>query len=229
MPGWIWLARASGLAASSCVVALLAAPARGVDPCPAEAEIARQLQLQPSSGWLTACGREAGGSLLLAAFRPPEGRTEPPELVVGQPPGAPMSVKVASVREKRVGEVTAAAEQWAVRVDRLALGREQPVRVTLTASWGGNQLYTQDLVVLLRPTADGLSPLWVGLGDWTENRFDICLLSGRTRFRLLAGKLERATRIERRRGPAPIDEAPARQVVKECVARPPRRETFTLP
>ena len=103
------------------------------------------------------------------------------------------------------------------------------MRVTLAASWGGNLLHDQQVVSLVRETPDGLVRVWTGLGDWKENRFDICLLSARASFRLAGGKLERVTRIQRRRGPAPIDEAPARQVQKECEAPPPRRDTFDLP
>ncbi len=223
-------------AALAGLVGLLASPpAAGAARCPGEAEIAGQLG-RTGTGWLTACRREAGGRLLLAAFQPPEGRTNPPELVVAlAPAGKPVALKVASAQEPRLAEITPAAEQWALAIDRLRLG-ESLVRVRLTASWGGNQLYTHEVVALLRESDAGLVPLWTGLGDWKENRFDICLLSARASFRRLPGgpgggpgKLERLTRVTRRRGPALVDEAPAREVQKECLAPPPRRDIFDLP
>jgi hypothetical protein len=199
--------------------------------CPPETERPRVLGLS-GSGWLTACRRDGAGALL-AALLPPEGRADPPELVVALVParGAARraSVRLASEAEPRLREITPAAEQWTLRIERSRLGRESMVRVTLAASWGGNLLYDQQIVTLLRETADGLTPVWMGLGDWKENRFDICLLSARASFRVAGGKLERVTRIERRRGRAPVDEAPARQVQKECEAPPTRRDTFDLP
>ena len=196
--------------------------------CPSEAERAKLLGL-PGNGWLTACRREGAG-LLLAGVLPPEGKLEPPEVVValarGGAAGKRVSFKLASEGEPRLREITPAAEQWTIRVERTKLGRESLVRVALGASWGGNLLHDQQVVSFLRETPDGLMPVWIGLGDWKENRFDICLLSARASFRLADGKLERVTRIQRRRGPAPVDEAPARQVQKECETPPTRRDTF---
>jgi hypothetical protein len=203
--------------------------------CPPPAALATQLQLA-GSGWVTACRPDAGGAWLLAALLPPEGRPEPPELVVGlgrsakaSGEGKRVSLKVASADEPRLREVTTAAESWTARIERSRVGGENLLRVTLTAGWGGNLLYTQDVVVLLRETAAGLQPLWSGLGSWTENRFDICLLSGQASFRVQDGQLERLTRVARRRGSAPITEEPARQVQKECLPQAPQRQSFAWP
>jgi hypothetical protein len=199
--------------------------------CPPEGERAKVLGVE-GGGWVTDCRREGRG-FLLVGFLPPEGKAEPPQVVVvlgrAGGPGKRGAFELASAQEPRLREITPAAEQWTVRVDRSKLGRENLVRVTLAASWGGNLLYDQQIVSLVRETPDGLARVWTGLGDWKENRFDICLLSARASFRLAGGKLERVTRVQRRRGPAPIDEAPARQVQKECETPPPRRDTFDLP
>jgi hypothetical protein len=221
--------------------ALTAGEAAAAGRCPAPAAIVAQLQLA-GSGWVTACRPDVGGGLLLAALLPPEGRPEPPELVVwlgrsGKPSrgagargeGKRAALKLASADEPRLREVTPAAESWTARIERARMSGENLVRVTLTASWGGNLLYTQDVVALLRETADGLQPTWTGLGNWTENRFDICLLSGKASFRVQDGHLERVTVVARRRGPAPTREAPARQVQKECLPQPPARQRFAWP
>jgi hypothetical protein len=219
--------------------ALAASESMAAGRCPPAAALATQLPLGvdlAGAGWVTACRPDAGGALLLAALLPPEGRPEPPELVVwlgrfgkagGE--GKRASLKVASTDEPRLREVTPAAESWTARVERSRVGGENLVQVTLTASWGGNLLYTQDVVALLRETGDGLQPLWTGLGSWTENRFDICLLSGQASFRVQDGRLERLTRVARRRGRAPITEEPARQVHKECLPQAPQRQSFAWP
>jgi hypothetical protein len=229
------MARGSTICGALGVLALWWAPAaaQAAGRCPGDGEIRKQLQLE-GEAWLTTC-RPDGAGLLLAALMPPEGRTDPPEVVVAATRGRRLSLRLASGQDKRMAEITPAAEQWTIGIDRTRLGGDRLIRIRLTASWGGNQLYRHDLIALVRESGDGLRPVWIGLGDWQENRFDICLLSGRTSFRLLPpadgkgpARLERLTRIQRRRGTAPVDEAPARQVQKECEPPPGQRDIFVL-
>jgi hypothetical protein len=125
--------------------------------------------------------------------------------------------------DKRMGEALTSGEEWTLRLTRTRLGGQDLAKVSLGTKWGGNLLASYEIVGFLRETADSLTVVWSGIGDWEENRFDICLLKAHASFKLETsikdqgrGKFERTTRITRRKGTAPIDEEPAKQVQKEC-------------
>jgi hypothetical protein len=206
--------------------------------CPGRPEVAKLLKLE-GTGWQTTCRADEGGQLLLAALAPPTGKDAAPELVVAEIAGAETSRRVAwkisSGDDKRVHDAITQAEDWTVRVSRTKLGGQKLIMVSLVTKWGGNLLATYEIVVFFRESGLSLIPLWSGIGDWEENRFDICLLKARASFKLETsvkdegrGKLERTTRIDRRKGKGPVDEEPAKQVQRECVVVPVQRDVFEV-
>ena len=205
--------------------------------CPTRTEVAHLLKLA-GTGWQTACKAEERGQLLLAAFEPATG-TGAAKLVVAVTRHNEVARHLATTidpsTDKRVAEALRSGEEWALRVSRTRLGGQDLTKVSLQTKWGGNLLASYEIVAFFREAGDGLALLWSGIGDWEENRFDICLLKARASFRLdtsvkseARGRFERTTRITRRKGPAPVEEELAKQVQKECVAPPVQREVFTV-
>jgi hypothetical protein len=208
-----------------------AAPARG---CADTNGIRHRLQLS-GTDWQIACKAEAG-ALSIAALMPASPKSPPKLVAAVAAPGGELhhgSVDVASPDDKRVAEAGSAAENWTINVGRIRLGGEPLLRVALTAHWGGNLLSTYQIVAFFRPAREALVPLWLGVGDWQEDRFQICLVKARAAFTLRRGAggqrtLERITRLQVRKGPAPADDEPSRQVQKECVLPPTERRAFRV-
>jgi hypothetical protein len=209
-----------------------AQPAR----CPEAAQIRKRLEL-PGAAWQVACKPDAGGRVLLAALLPAGAAEGAPRLVaaVADPGGAlrRADLAVTAADDKRVREVGATADEWKVKVVRAGLSGEQMMRVELTARGGGNLLGSYEILALLRMGKEVLVPLWIGMGSWEEDRFQICLVKARATFKLeRTGEgppaLERITRIQRRKGPAPVDDEPSKQVEKECAGPLTERQVFPL-
>lgn len=218
------------------------APASDGGRCPTRAEVARLLTLE-GTGWQTACKSDEGGHLLLAAFAPPAGKTAVPELVLALARGKTVSKrllwKIGSGDDKRLPDVIRAAQEWRLSVTRTRLGGQNLINVALNTKWGGAELQASyEIVGFFREGGDSLVPLWTGIGDWEENRHDTCLLKARASFKLETsitsegrGKLERTTRIARRKGSAPLEPDPAQpaaQAAKPCTFEPVQREVFPV-
>jgi hypothetical protein len=191
--------------------------------CPTRTDVARLLKLE-GSGWQTACKAEETGPMLLAALSPPGGTVQV-VLALGTARDVVkrLTWKPDPGDDKRLREALTSGEEWTLRLTRTRLARQDFMRVSLGTKWGGNLLANYEIVGFFRESVDSLVLVWSGIGDWEENRFDICLLKAHASFKLTTaltdqgrGKLERTTRITRRKGTATIDEEPAKQVQKEC-------------
>lgn len=191
--------------------------------CPTRTEVARLLKLE-GTGWQTACKAEETGPMLLAALSSAGGTVQTVvALATARDVTKRFTWKPDPGEDKRMSEALTSGEEWTLRLTRTRLGGQDLAKVSLGTKWGGNLIASAEIVGLFRESADSLTLVWNGIGDWEENRFDICLLKARASFKLDTsikdqgrGKFERTTRIARRKGTAPLDEEPAKQVQKEC-------------
>jgi hypothetical protein len=227
-----------GLVLVALVAPVLASAAHAgqAGRCPTRADVARILKLE-GTGWQTACKAEESRPVLLAALAPPGGTVQVViALVKGGEVLKHLTWKPDGGDDKRLREALTSGEEWTLRLTRNRLGGQDLMKISLGTKWGGNLLASYEIVGFFRETADGLTVLWSGIGDWEENRFDICLLKARASFKLGTslkdqgrGKFERTTRITRRKGTAPVDEEPAKQVQKECAqVELVHRDVFTV-
>ncbi len=239
--GLLW----AGLALMSVMGFVTVSPRLAAAACPRSASIKKTLALA-GDNWQTAC-HEAGGKRVLAAFAPPLGQDIAPETIVAIDKGSatkPLRWKLGD-SDKGLRAITTAAETWKMRLSRPKLDKRPPteradetawIRLDLVASWGGNLIVNQEIVSFARLRQGELTHVFSGIGSSDENRYDICLVKSVASFTLVPAEsatspptLLRTTTVKLKKGPAPVEEPPAVQVEKECVAPEQTTDRFPLP
>jgi hypothetical protein len=198
--------------------------------CPAAVQLRRALGVS-GRGWTTKCNVAKDGRLLFAGVRP----SPSPDA------GATVAAAVTSLDGTTIRtqlplawseapfarEVLQSAEDWQVAISPVASDRSL-LRLGVYVSHGDDLFVGQEIVTFLRSDGGALAPLWMGLGDRVDRRFDLCLLESTAAFAFLSGgRLERRTATRRAFVSEDKDDDTER-LRRECVAPPSRTDVFEV-
>jgi hypothetical protein len=129
-------------------------------------------------------------------------------------------------------EVLAKSEEWLVGLESQPLGPTRGVRVSVVGHWGGTTMSVREIALLFRvPPGKGPPALvWSGLGNTRESRLDYCRIDGIASFALVdEHTLERTIDLKPTiNHETPVAPRRARQLEKECVAKPEAPKRFKL-
>jgi hypothetical protein len=211
---------------------VLAAKASASPKCPSGETILDALSVKAQS-WEPACSPVDDGRILIAAVERSawtDGKHHVVAAIADQG-GARSRVEIplTTSESKEVAQATSDAEEWKVEIRSVRLGEGRYIRLGVFVNHGEDYFLGQEIALLLRIGPDSITPVWTGLGDQFDRRFDSCVLDTRARFSLAGdGRLSRVRETKRSFRNAGIDGKLAADLRKKCVAPPNRSDVFPM-
>jgi hypothetical protein len=212
------------------LLGLVLAQASASPKCPSAETVLAALSVKADS-WEAGCVRlDDGRPLIVAVDRGvwAEGNRVVVAAIAGESAArSRVEIPLSSPDSKKSAQATTAAEDWKVEIRPVQLGQGNHVRLGALVTHGDDYFLGQEIVVLLRIGPDLIAPLWTGLGDEFDRRFDSCEFDTRASFSLTSdGRLSRLRETKRSFRNAGVDAKLAGDLRKKCVAPRKRADFF---